>query len=283
MGSRYLTDLADVLRSAGLRVTEQEGWTTRARGSGGFDGDRPWCIMWHHAASAPGASAESVANYASYGCPDAPVCNLVLGRDGSLIVCAAGATNTNGKGGPLELSRGTVPLDAMNTHAISIEAVNTGTGETWPAEQIDAYFAATVAMTAAYGLAPDDLATHEGWVRPSCPGRKIDPATAAAVAGPWRPASCTSSGTWDMGDIRAEAYRRSTPPPRPPEDDSMLYLAQLADGTICVAGSAVRPVSGEELAAGALGPLPRYVPDPASNWHAWLAAAVAEYSGRVMG
>jgi len=83
---RYLTDMADVLRAAGLEVTEQEGWTTRARSSGGYADGRPSCIMWHHAASAPGSSAENVANYASYGSDVAPVCNLVLGRDGGVIV-----------------------------------------------------------------------------------------------------------------------------------------------------------------------------------------------------
>jgi hypothetical protein len=206
MGARYLTDMADVLRDAGLAVTEQDGWQTRARSSGGYDGSRPWCIMWHHAASAPGASTESVANYASYGKTSTPVCNLVLGRAGDVIVCAAGATNTNGKGGPFGVSSGVVPLDQMNTHAIGIEAVNTGVGEPWPQQQIDAYFAINNALAAAYGLLPGDCCTHNVWA----PGRKIDPATAAAVQGPWQPASTTTSGTWSLEDIVAEAAARAT-------------------------------------------------------------------------
>jgi hypothetical protein len=278
----FLTDMADVLRAAGLTVTEQNGWKTRARGSGGYTGGRPWCIMWHHAASAPNSSAEAVANYGSYGSPDAPVCNLVLGRDGAVIVCAAGATNTNGKGGPYTTSRGVVPVDQMNTHAIGIEAVNTGIGEAWPVAQIDAYFAMNNALAAAYGLEPSDCCTHAVWA----PGRKIDPATAAAVQGPWRPASTTSSGTWSLEDIQHEALRRATtapgPTPPPIEEDPDMYLAQLADGTIVVVGSAVRPVSGDEIGPG--GPfatLKRYTPDPASYWHAWLAGGSAEYASRV--
>jgi N-acetylmuramoyl-L-alanine amidase len=206
---RYLTDMADVLRAAGLTVTEQDGWRTRARGSGGYDAPHPSCIMWHHAASSPGATAEAIANYASYGSPDAPVCNLVLGRDGAVIVCAAGATNTNGKGGPVTLSHGVIALDQMNTAAISIEAVNSGVGEPWPVEQIDAYFAINNALAAAYGLDPADLCTHAGWCEPSCPGRKIDPATASAVQGPWQPASINLNGTWSQDDVRAEARARA--------------------------------------------------------------------------
>jgi hypothetical protein len=62
----------------------------------------------------------------------------------------------------------------------------------------------------------------------------------------------------------------------------MLYLATLNDGTVCVVGSAVRPVSGDEIAAG--GPyagLPRFTPPPESYWHMWLRAGVDEYSKRM--
>lgn len=224
MGSRYLTDLADVLERAGLDVTTQDGWETRARSSGGFDADRPWCVMWHHAASAPGASTESVANYASYGSDVAPVCNIVLGRAGDVIVCAAGATNTNGKGGPVGVSRGVVPLDSMNTYAIGIEAVNTGVGEPWPAAQIDAYYAMNNALTAAYGLEPGDCCTHAVWA----PGRKIDPATADAVQGPWRPTATTTSGTWSLDDIRHEAGRRAGTAPIG-DDEMQVRLLILTD------------------------------------------------------
>lgn len=211
MGDRYLTDLADVCRAVGLPVIEEAGWQTRARGSGGYDGDRPWCVMWHHTAS--DTSPANDVNYIIHGCPDAPVANLYLSREGVVHVCAGGATNTNGKGGPLTLTRGTVPLDSMNTHAIGIEAANNGVGQPWPQVQIDAYFALSNALTAAYGLAPYDLATHAEWA----PSRKIDPATAAAVQGPWGPGDINSSGTWNVDDVRFEATDRSTPPtPNPP-------------------------------------------------------------------
>lgn len=275
MGDRYLTDLAHVVRAAGLSVVETAGWETRARGSGGYDGDRPWCVVWHHTASS--TTPENDVNYIIHGCPDAPVANLYLARDGTVYVCAAGACNHAGKGGPASFMRGTVPTDQMNTHAIGVEAANAGTGERWPAEQIDAYFALSLALSAAYGFDVGDVITHggpDGWA----PDRKIDPATAAAVEGEWRPEAVTSAGTWSLLDIRAELELRA----QHATEDDMLYLATLADGTVCVVGSAIRPVSGDEIAPG--GPyagLPRFVPDPASYWHAWLRAGVDEYSQRV--
>ena len=232
MGSRFLTDMADVLRAAGLDVTEQDGWKTRARRSGGYEPGRPYCIMWHHAASAPNTTTENVAYYASFGSSVAPVCNLVVGRAGDVTVCAAGATNTDGAGGRVDathpalvFSRGTVPEDQMNSHAIGIEAVNTGVGQEWPQAQIDAYFKINNALAAAYGLQPSDCCLHSVW----SPGRKIDPATAEAVQGPWQPRDTTSAGSWALSDVRAEAAHRATPtPPTPiPGDDEMeLYLWQ---------------------------------------------------------
>ena len=212
MSHRKLTDLADVLRRAGCNVVELDGWQTRGRsGNSGYESGRPWCVMWHHTAS--NGDGASDADYCTFRSPDRPVANLVVGRDGVVYVCAAGPTNTNGKGGPLPFSRGTVPVDDMNRHAIGVEISNNGVGMTYPVAQIDACFAASVAMCAAYGLRPDDVAGHWDW----SPGRKIDPATAAAVAGPWQPRSVSTSGTWSVDDLRAECRRRaSTPePPQP--------------------------------------------------------------------
>jgi len=279
MSGRYLTEMADVLRAAGLHVLEVDGWQTRARKSGGYAGNRPWCVMWHHTAS--NASPASDISYI-INADTAPISNLYLDRTGCIHVIAAGATNTNGKGGPQAFSRGTVPLDCMNEYAVSIEAANTGVGEPWPQVQIDAFFAASIALTNWLGLEPTDISSHAGWT-----SRKIDPATAAAVQGPWRPASVNTSGTWSLDDLRHEAARRAakTPAPIPPTPhlEDHMYLATLSDGTVVVVGSAVRPVSGDEIGPG--GPfanLPRYVPQPSSNWHAWLAAGSAEYNARVM-
>lgn len=235
MGARYLTDLGDVLTAAGLDVVLVDGWQTRSRSSGGYDGDRPWCAMWHHTASQ--ASAQGDVDYICSGSPDAPLANLYLARDGEVWICAAGATNTNGKGDAQMMTRGVIPADSMNTHAIGIEAANNGVGEQWPQVQIDAYFTINNALANAYGLAPDDCCTHHQYA----PDRKIDPATANAVKGVWQPRSINSSGTWNVDDVRDECWiRAGTPGPQPPtptpptaEDDMRIspFLIQTTDGS----------------------------------------------------
>jgi hypothetical protein len=224
VSGRYLTDLAGVLERAGQSVVELDGWQTRARSSGGYADGGPWCLMVHHTASAGDGAAD--AHYCTFGSPDRPVCNLVLGRDAVWHVCAAGATNTNGKGGPWRLADGrTVAQDQMNLRALAVECSNNGVGQVWPQVQMDALFAGLAALSAAYLGRQDLLCQHVDWA----PGRKIDPATAAAVQGPWRPGSINGSGSWRLGDLIAENCRRAAsspaapiPPPTPdPEDDDM--------------------------------------------------------------
>jgi hypothetical protein len=224
MGARYLIELVAVLQNAGLDVVAVDGWESRARSSGGFDGDRPWAIMWHHTAS--DTSPENDVGYICFNSPDAPLANLYLARDGVVWVCAAGATNTNGKGQSQMMSKGVVPADSMNTHAIGIEAANNGVGQVWPQAQIDAYFAVNNAVAAAYGLQPDDCCTHQRYA----PDRKIDPATSDAVQGPWQPPAVTGSGTWSLDDIREECWLRSAnPTPTPGDDDMQVRLLILTD------------------------------------------------------
>lgn len=250
MGAVYLTDLADVLRAAGLRVVELDGWERRARSSGGYDGG-PWCVMWHHTASS--TSPANDAAYIATGAEAAPLANLLLARDGGVWVCAAGATNTNGSGGPLGMSRGVVPVDSMNTHAIGVEMANAGTGERWPQAQVDAAFTLSLALCAAYGLAPDDAAPHSEWA----PGRKIDNAVAWAVEGPWQPSSINTSGSWSPDDLRAELRRRATSsptPPLPPIGDEMEPVLIASPTTIALlygSGKLV-PLDGESLTGFAL-------------------------------
>jgi len=228
MGTVYLTELANVLRDAGLPVVEVDhvsggtivegpAWRTRSRSSGGFNPGYPLGVVWHHTASSPNTSAASNVGYIIHGSENAPVCGLYLHDDGVWYVCAAGASNTQGKGGPQSFSRGTVALDQGNTQLLGIEAGNSGVGEPWPQVQLDSYFAGTIALCDYLGVALTDVTIHGEYAE----GRKIDPATAAAVQGPWRPDSINSSGTWDPNDVRNEVVQRGAhvPPPPDPEDD----------------------------------------------------------------
>lgn len=226
---------ADIASDAGLRVMVTDtnaGWERRARSSGGFPAV-PLGTMWHHAASSTSTSDEACVNYQVRGNPDNPVGNMTLGRTGDVWPIAGGASNCSGKGGPWTFSRGTCPLDQGNTHLVNFEVNNNGVGEPWSVQLVDAYFALSAAVNAYLGNLADDIVTHHHYT----PTRKIDPATAAAVQGPWRPRSCSSSGTWDLDDIRAECVARSgqTPTPHPPtppeeEDDDMKPLYVYAKG-----------------------------------------------------
>lgn len=228
----YLTWLADTLRGRGLAVVEYEGWQTRAKASGGYaDGSRPWGVMWHHTAS--NATPGNDASYMCYGSPDAPIANVLIARDGTVWLLAAGPTNTNGKGGPYSFSGGNVPADSMNSYAFGVEIANEGTGEAYPEAQINAAFLVSNVVNQVMGNAPSDVCTHQQWA----PSRKVDPATAAAVQGGWAPASCTSAGTWSLLDLRAECEWRADPPPQPERDDEMACtLYELIDADAVFVG-----------------------------------------------
>jgi len=212
----WYPEMLDVLRAAGCKVAENSttaGWQTRSRSSGGFPAP-PLGTWWHHTASS--TSPANDLNYMINGSPDRPVGNLLLDRSGTFWPVAAGASNCAGKGGPWTFSRGTVPQDGGNTRGWQLEVANNGVGEPWPVEQIDAYFAGSAALNLYVGNLVTDVITHRAWA----PDRKIDPATADAVQGPWRPGSCTSSGTWDLEDIKAECVRRAeTNQTEQPEDE----------------------------------------------------------------
>jgi hypothetical protein len=176
MGSVYLTDLADVVASAQpyvKNVIEFPGWQTRARGSGGYNG-RAKGVSRHHDAGSVLSDGFPSANYETYISPSKPITNLHLSRKGDVYVCAAGATNTIGLGGPM----GDFALNDGNAWQIGIEAGNTGLGEVWPEVQIRAYIELEARLWLAYHdrfgwsfpLHPDQFFDHRRWA----PTRKID-------------------------------------------------------------------------------------------------------------
>jgi N-acetylmuramoyl-L-alanine amidase len=268
MGARYLTDLAAVLRAAGLEVIEEPGWQSRARGSGGYESGRPTHVMIHHTASGAGSDGQADVNYCCYGSSDAPLANLYLSRAGTVWVMAAGATNTNGAG--TDSWGGGVPDDSMNTHAVGIEAANNGTGEVWPAVQQDAYAVMVQALQDAYLIPTSNVREHAEWA----PGRKIDP------AGPSRWAT---SGTWNgaafRSDVAAGWPGPDTPPPLPPpEETPMTYILEstVNDSTrgqmvLCDAGT-VRSIGGGEKNALGAEHVAKYAISSATEWSMLMAS-----------
>ena len=221
IGAYWLLDLPDVLSGAGCKVTLYSGWQTRSRSTGGLDAILG--IVAHHTGG--GGSEANAEDYGFVNADDKPIGNMYLRRDGTYVIGAAGAANTQGKGGPVTCSKGTVPLDQGNKYMIAVEAHNNGAGEVWPKTQMDAYFRGVAAMCRAYGLDPArDVFTHNGYCAPSCPGRKVDPAGPT----PDYPTLGGTSGarTWPQNELRRLVIAQSspTPPdptPTPPGDDNM--------------------------------------------------------------
>lgn len=183
----WLSNLASVLRNAGLYVVEVPGWQTRSFPTWSPPGyiEPPTHVMIHHTAS--NTSVASDIDYILNG-PISPICNIYLGRNGACHVIAAGRVATNGKGSSRPWNGG-VPDNTMNHFAISIEAANNGIGEPWPQVQTDAYVKLAAALCVAYNIPVDHVRGHCEWA----PGRKIDPAGPS----PW-----AQSGTWNMAQFR---------------------------------------------------------------------------------
>jgi hypothetical protein len=171
MGKIWLLDLPDILRDAGCSVSTHPGWEMRSRSSGGYDAIMG--IGTHHTASGPHVSPQSNWNWHwdSTNNPNRPIGAVHLDRTGHYRVGAAGATNTQGRGGPLMTSKGVIPKDAGNRYMISFEAGNSGLGEVWPNAQIHAYELGMAAVCDAYDLRHSDVFGHGTWA----PGRKVDP------------------------------------------------------------------------------------------------------------
>ena len=161
-------------------------------------------MFWHHTAG--NGDAWGDARYQCHVAAAKPVSNITIDENVCLIL-AAGATNTNGSGSnsPMRFSRGTIARDDANRRVIGVEICNNGVGEPYAERLIDAMFALSNTLNARCGNQPADVCTHQHYA----PERKVDPSTANAVQGAWRPRSCNSAGSWNVEDLRAECQRRA--------------------------------------------------------------------------
>ncbi|MFC5789660.1 N-acetylmuramoyl-L-alanine amidase [Agromyces tardus] len=153
--------LADVLRAEGLKVIEHDGW--RDRGHGDFRDLRG--VLCHHTAGGGLNDWRIVQD----GRADlaGPLAQLVLERDGTFRVIAAGVCWHAGRG-----SHPGWPTDNANWHVIGIEAVSRGDGSDWTPAQLDAYKRGCAAILRRIGRGSGDCVAHREY---SSEG-KIDPA-----------------------------------------------------------------------------------------------------------
>jgi hypothetical protein len=194
------TGIATRLRAAGLTVVEVAGWQTR--GTAGFD---PRGSVDHHTAGPRSGNAPSLAT-CTYGRPDlpGPLCHVLVGRDNTCYVIAAGRANHAGSGGWRGLSG--------NSSVYGVERENVGTtAEPWRPDQTST--AATVHAALIRGRATHEMVCgHKEWT-----SRKVDPHTV------------------DMHAFRAMVAQRlgSTPAPTPvpPTGGKRMQVLITTDGT----------------------------------------------------
>lgn len=146
------TWLADEFRKAGLKVVEVAGWKTR--GSTSFS---PVGVTWHATAGSRNSTAQGEVNVILNGSATAPppIAQLMIYRDGTIYICAAGRCNHNkvGWAGP---NKG-----LGNTALFGIEMANDNKGEPWSTAQLNAARKATAIMMRKIGADPlKRLAAH---------------------------------------------------------------------------------------------------------------------------
>jgi len=155
-------DLPQVLLRAGVKVSEHPGWKTRGRGVLNIKG-----IICHHTASQPGKNAPSLGTVVN-GRSDlpGPLCQILLGRDGTAYIVSAGRANHAGRGIWHGITNG-------NGEMLGIEAENSGVGEPWPEKQVEAYVRICAAICVWKKFGAEMVAGHKEYALPK--GRKPDP------------------------------------------------------------------------------------------------------------
>lgn len=148
-----LTDLADRLRSysapdgSKLTVVEVDGWQNR-----GYAGQSLYDVrghIFHHTASNQSSGLDVVTlNMCTYGRSDlpGPLCQLMLGRSGTIYVVAAGLANHAGVG----YVPG-VPQDAGNYYLLGTEMESDGISNDWTEAQLRVMPHLGAAIEEAYG------------------------------------------------------------------------------------------------------------------------------------
>ena len=153
------TGIADRLRAKGINVVEVNGWRTR-----GAETFNPRGSVDHHTAGPRKGNAPSLGVVVN-GRADlpGPLCNVLVGRDGTCYVVAAGRANHAGAGGWGGMTG--------NASVFGVERENVGDGsEPWTLAQYDVAAKVHAALIGAHGGRADLVCEHKEWA----PRRKVD-------------------------------------------------------------------------------------------------------------
>lgn len=163
-----VTNLATILRNAGLNVVEVSGWTTR--GHGQLTAVKS--IIVHHTAGPASGDMPSL-NYIRDGSSSlsGPLAQLGLGRTGTWFVIAAGLSYHAGvvTDSSLYSNANTIGIEA---EGVGLPATNSGHSN-WPEVQWQSYVRGVRALKNAFGVPTARVLGHKEVASPL--GRKIDP------------------------------------------------------------------------------------------------------------
>lgn len=161
-----MSDIVTHLRKWGLKVETKPGYEHRGRPYA----FKPRAVVCHHTASSASGgnfASEAICTYGRTGLPG-PLCQFLLGRDGTVKVIALGFANHAGTGGPYA----GIPANTGNSYAYGIEAENNGLGEKWPPNQMQAYYRLCAALLDYMNVSDvSRVFGHKEWT-----SRKPDPA-----------------------------------------------------------------------------------------------------------
>ena len=198
-----MPDLVAILTLAGIPVSDQ-------RVPGRPYAFAPRGVMLHHTASRAGSGDLPSLRICRQGRSDlqGPLCNLLVGRAGTVVAISDGYANHAGRMSADAWSRLTTGREPVrqtgpdngpvgNGHLIGIE--NNGLGEPWPADQVDVVIDICVAICSHFGWDPTSAVIgHKEGTR-----RKIDP-------------------SFDTGWFRSQVVKQTTTTPPSEEDDMPL-------------------------------------------------------------
>jgi hypothetical protein len=142
--------LADALRGEGLDVDEVDGW--RMNGDGSFDDI--WGIICHHT----GSDDISVTTIAR-GTDDrpGPLSNVLVNRDGTVTVVAAGVAHHAGTGYHPDL-----PHDGADTRTVGVHADLDG-NQQYPRDQYLSYVRCCAAILRRIDKSASHVLGHHEW------------------------------------------------------------------------------------------------------------------------
>ena len=170
--------LADRLRARGLKVVEVDGW--KDRGSSTFT---PKGAVNHHTAGAARGNAPSL-GICINGRSDlpGPLCHVLLARDDTCYVIAAGRANHAGRGGWQGLTGNS------SVHGLEVEHVGTS-AEPMPASKIAVMVQIHAAFLEGSSRTASLVCNHREWTprKIDCygiDGQQLRPYTASALAAP---------------------------------------------------------------------------------------------------